>query len=303
MEIKLMSREEIDDKRWNGCVHFAINALPYAYTWYLDNICETWEGLVVGNYKVVMPLVFDNKFGFEYIFQPFFAQQLGIYSDNTISKEMVADFVAKIPEKYRYIDMNLNSSHAAPEGFEVEKRDNYLLDLSKDYETISSKYSGNLIRNIKRANKASLKYSNQLKPEKFVAFYLEHTAPKVPNFKEKHKHTMLRIIYKAMHYNMGGLVAVLKEDRMVAANFFIYHPQRTINLLPTSSKEGNELGAMAFLMDTAINMSAGQRKYLDFEGSMIPGVAKFYQGFGAHLSHYYRIKRNNLPWYARIWKK
>ena len=39
MELKLMQRDEIDDKRWNGCVHYAFNAIPYAYTWYLDNIC------------------------------------------------------------------------------------------------------------------------------------------------------------------------------------------------------------------------------------------------------------------------
>ena len=42
MQIKLERREEIDDKRWNGCVHFALGAPPYAYTWFLDNVCEEW---------------------------------------------------------------------------------------------------------------------------------------------------------------------------------------------------------------------------------------------------------------------
>ena len=63
MKIKLINRKNIDDKRWNGCIHFAINALPYAYTWYLDNVCENWEGLVLDNYKAVMPLVYKKKFG------------------------------------------------------------------------------------------------------------------------------------------------------------------------------------------------------------------------------------------------
>ena len=46
MELRWLSRKDIDDKLWNGCVHFALGAVPYAYTWYLDNICEDWMGLV-----------------------------------------------------------------------------------------------------------------------------------------------------------------------------------------------------------------------------------------------------------------
>ena len=38
MEIKLIERKDIDHKRWNGCVHFALSATPYAYTWFLDNV-------------------------------------------------------------------------------------------------------------------------------------------------------------------------------------------------------------------------------------------------------------------------
>lgn len=303
MEIKLMQRDEIDDKRWNGCVHFAINALPYGYTWYLDNICEEWLGLVIGKYKVVMPLVKGSKFGFDYIYQPFFAQQLGVFTDTIISKELQQEMLASIPESFSYIDMNVNTSNPHPEGFEVEKRDNYLLDLSASYEQIQGKYSGNLKRKLVRARKNELKYKNQLKPEVFVDFYMQHTAPKVPGFEERHKHSMLRIIYKAMYHNMGGLVGVYKEDELIAANFLLFHPQRTINLFPTSSKKGNELNAMPFLMDTVINIGAGNRKYLDFEGSMLEGVAQFYRSFGAELHHYFRIKRNNLPWYAKIFKK
>lgn len=303
MNIELLKREEIDDKRWNGCVHFAINAMPFAYTWYLDNICEEWEGLVLGKYRAVMPLVFNKKFSFNYLYQPYFAQQLGVFTDVQLSKEKIDAFLNAIPKKYTYIDIQLNSSNPAPSCFEIETRFNYLLELKMNYESIRENYSGNLKRNIAKAEKEGLKFNNQLKPEPFVDFYMQHTAPKLKNFEEKNKHTILRIIYQCMHYGMGGVVGIYKENTLVAANFLIHHPQRTINLLPTSSEEGKKMNAMHFLMDTVVRIGAGQNRYLDFEGSMIKGIANFYESFGAKKTEYFRIKRNNLPILARIFKR
>ena len=114
MEIKLVERKKIDDKRWNGCVHFALSAPPYGYTWYLDNVCEEWLGLVVGNYKMVMPIVLGEKFGIKYNYQPFFTQQLGIYGDIPLGQDTIDSFFAAIPKDIKYLEMSLNESNFAP---------------------------------------------------------------------------------------------------------------------------------------------------------------------------------------------
>lgn len=304
MEIKLMKRSDIDDKRWNGCVHFALSATPYAYTWYLDNVCETWDGLVVGEYKMVMPIVYAKKFGFTYSYQPFFTQQLGVYADIPLSRETIDAFFAKIPKHIQYLDINLNESNYAPSLAESEERDNYLLDLKPNYEDLRKKFSGNVLKNLKRAEKAELFISNQLSPEQFADFYWEHTAKKISGFKKRHYYTLLRIVYHALHYKMGVLLGVLNsKQELVAVNFLIDHPQRLINLLPSSSEQGLKQGAMAFLMNNLIERNAQQNKYLDFEGSMIEGVANFYKGFGAKRVIYYRVKLNLLPKILRIFKK
>jgi len=55
-------------------------------------------------------------------------------------------------------------------------------------------------------------------------------------------------------------------------------------------------------MNFVIQKNANQRKILDFEGSMLAGVAKFYKSFGAEKINYFKLKRNNLPWFLRIIK-
>lgn len=304
MEIRLLKREEIEDKVWNGCVHYAVNAMPYAYTWYLDNVAEEWEGLVMGNYKAVMPLVFNKKFGINYLYQPFFTQQLGVFTSLPITKNLVENFINAIPKKYRYIDINLNEINNIIENESVSERTNHVLDLNIDYALLKANYSKNTIRKLNKAENNELLIINNVKPEVFVAFYLKHTASKVENFDDKHQYTMLRIIYKALSYQAGALIGIAdKNQELLAANFLLFHPTRIINLLPTSSKEGNNLNAMVFLMDYLLQRNANQRKIFDFEGSMIAGVSQFYKGFGAQEINYFRLKRNNLPLIYRIFKK
>ncbi|MGB0885975.1 MAG: hypothetical protein ACPGVH_06515 [Chitinophagales bacterium] len=304
MEIKLLKREEIDDKVWNGCVHFAVNAMPYAYTWYLDNVTEEWEGLVMGNYKAVMPLVFEKKFGVEYLYQPFFTQQLGVFTSLPLTKNLVNNFIAAIPKKYKYIDINLNEINDISESEEISKRSNYFLDLNLDYALLKSNYSKNTIRNLNKAENSELLIQYNIKPETFVDFYIKNTADKIDNFKDKHKHMMLRIIYKALSFQLGSIISVTdKNGEILAANFILFHPTRIINLLPTSNNEGKSKNAMVFLIDYLLQKNANQKKIFDFEGSMIEGIARFYKGFGAEETNYYRLKRNKLPWFYRIIKK
>lgn len=303
MKIKLVKREDIDDKRWNGCVHFAINALPYAYTWYLDNVCENWEGLILENYKAVMPLVFNKKFGINYLYQPVISQQHGVFTSLPLTKNLVNNFIDNIPNKYKYIDICLNEINDISERETVSKLYNYHLDLNLDYALIKVNYSKSLKRKLNKSGKHNLLIQTHIRPEEFVSFYIENTAIKIKDFKEEYKHVFHRIIYKSLSHQLGEVVGVLENNTLVAAVFLLKHPTRIINLLPSSSKKGLELNAMTFLLDYIIQRNANSKKIFDFEGSMIEGIERYYKSFGAKKIDYYKLKRNLLPYFLRIFKK
>jgi len=62
-------------------------------------------------------------------------------------------------------------------------------------------------------------------------------------------------------------------------------------LIPVSNEQGKKDSAMFYLVDHLIRQTAGQDKILDFEGSSIHGVARFYRGFGAENQPYHIIKK------------
>ena len=66
--------------------------------------------------------------------------------------------------------------------------------------------------------------------------------------------------------------------------------KRITYLLPVSTEKGQALEVGTFLLDALIRAHQGKNLLLDLEGSMIPGVARFYRSFGAQQETYYFMK-------------
>jgi hypothetical protein len=307
MNIKLLTREEIDKAKWNSCVHFSPNSLIYAYTWYLDNVCETWSGLVEGDYESVFPLVWNNKLlGFKRLYQPYLCQQLGLFSINALSEKRINAFIGAIPEDFRFIDINLNDSNILKkiDGFTVCEKPNYLLSLYPSYDKIFEGYHSNLKRNLKKANNLHLYATTDIKPEVFIEAVKDHHKNKGNVIPSAIYHTALRIIYNCQHRGLGTLMAVYNENQeLCSAVFWMNNGARFINLLNVTTEKGRENGSMHFLIDIFIQSNSGKTMFIDFEGSSIESIARFYKSFGAESSPFLNIRRNNLPWWLKLFKK
>jgi len=93
-----------------------------------------------------------------------------------------------------------------------------------------------------------------------------------------------------------------KSGELLAAGAFLAHKNRLIFLLGNGSEMGKELGAMTLLMDNLIFQFANHQMELDFEGSEIEGIARFFKSFGSEKRNYYKLRKNNLPWILRLFK-
>ncbi|MCP4439008.1 MAG: hypothetical protein GY810_08710 [Aureispira sp.] len=310
MDIRLVEREDIEEAKWNGCVHYANNSKIYGYTWYLDNVAEHWCGLVEGDYQSVFPLVWNQKiFGIKQLYQPLLCQQLGLFSVHVRSKKRIEAFLEAIPSDFKYIDIHLNDRNyniKKIEELDLVEKPNYVLNLNKPYEILSKSYSSNVKRNIKKAEKSNLFLSTNITPEKLVAEVKKSQEAKGNNMPDQLFHTAHRIIYNCLHRGLGGMHVVTDKDDdsiLHAAIFFMYSGGNVmINLLNVTTEAGRKSGAMHYLLDYIIKINANKRKLIDFEGSSIAGIARFYESFGAENVPYYHLKQNRLPWWIR-WKK
>jgi hypothetical protein len=300
--IKHLRHNEIDTDKWDKCIRESFNGLIYAYTWYLDIVHEGWEALVENDYERVMPLTSGKKFGFKYLYQPYFVQQLGVFSRSMLSPEKTVEFIKSIPSAYRLYDFKLNSFNKL-ENTEIPivENKNHTLDLIHSYEKLSSNYSSQTKRNLKKSNKHTLTLLKNAKPETIIDLFRDHRGRNLTKWGKEHynrlKHLMYAAIYKGRGFTYGVFSA---ENELIAGAFFLKSRNRLIFLFSGLSQQGRETSAMTFLLDAVIEEYSSHQTILDFEGSNDPSLARFYKGFGATEITYPGIFKNQLVFPANL---
>jgi len=304
-EIKFVANKDIDRVKWDQCIANSPFGIIYAYSWYLDLICQNWDALIWGDYLYIMPLVNNKKYGISYIYQPFFTQQLGVFSGLPTEPAIVDRFLNSIPKQFRLTDMNLNIGNVLKtSNFGFRHNTTYHLNLQPEISLIRTAYNSNTKRNIQKAiqNKISILPVNDI--DRFLRFTQDNLHEKSPEIKQKHYLALREIVNYAIGHQFGEIFGAWDSgNNLVASVFFVNSNQKSIYLAASSNPVGIEQSAMFLLVDTFIENNAGKNQILDFEGSNIPGVARFYAGFGATPETYYFVHQNRLPRLLRIFKK
>lgn len=295
--VKYLKNSEINRERWDECVFRAYNTHSYAFSWYLDAVCESWDALIIDDYQAVFPIPFKKRYGLYIIYQPFLIQQLGIFSLHPLSSENQTRILQSIPKKFKIGRLQLNSfNNVDKQLFKTIENVNYELKLDFDYQHLFANYSENAKRNLKKAHKANVQIREG-----------ESLIPTVEMFR-MHKMPTLKNVPEALFNVLAELFGVLKEKNCVsvyeaftdknelcASVILMETTQRLVYLFSGCTPLAYQNGAQFFLVDFIINKFSKTFLLLDFEGSNDPNLARFYKGFGSERKTYPVIFFENFP--------
>lgn len=286
--IRYLKHHQIDLHRWDTAVENARNRLVYGQSWYLDIVSPGWHALVTDDYSGVMPLPAKSKWGIPYLIQPRFTQQLGVFSNQEVTAAVVRSFLKAIPKKFIWCDINLNSANDYAGLKNIIYQDNYELDLNCSYEHIWLEYNMSTRQNIKKATRLGLRVEEELDSSLFLKVYLEGCKVKPDRIGTEQ---LASIVEFSMQSGIGKIYLVKDtKNNILAGAFYLCQFRRLINLVSFTTKEGRASSAMFSLIDYVIQSNVGQSAVLDFEGSIIPGIAEFFRGFGGNCIKYPRLK-------------
>ena len=300
--IKYLEHGEIRKNRWDDCIAGAFNGCVYAYSWYLDIVCPAWGALVEDDYLRVMPLPFFRKCATVYSMQPVFTQQLGVFSKDELTPDLIENFIKAIPDEFLLIDYNLNiHNQLQPGNYKLFPMADYELNMADDYEKLKSGYSQNTRRNLRKGAENRLVLSTGIKPDDVVKLFRNGSGKEYKNLGDKQYATLLRLVYQCLSRGMAVVWGVYDRHlELCAGAIWVFSHQKAIFLFSGLSDKGRLSGAMPFLIDNFIREHAGSRLTLDFEGSNNEGLARFYAGFGSSRLIYPRLVINRLPLAVKI---
>jgi hypothetical protein len=287
--IQYVKRKDLNIQKYDACIEKSIQSKIYAFSWYLDLVADFWDVLVLDDYKAVMPVTYNFKYGFKYSLQPYFCQQTAIYTTVNINAFLIRSFLKKIPKSIIYSDVNFSFKS---DDFDTFTKQNFILDLNRAYEEIYKNYKKDRRKSLRKATEANLLYQDFNNKEVLINLYKDvFDFLKTP---EKYFDKIGTIIDYCLKNDLGFIRNVFIKEKLICTSFFLKHNSRIYYLLGASSKEGKQYGATTFLLDSIIKEYSNTKTVLDFEGSTIPSIAYFYQSFGSELTYYYNYKSNAI---------
>jgi hypothetical protein len=242
--------------------------------------------LVNADYSILVPLPVKRKLGISYISQPKFTQQLGVFSKIAQDEQTLKFCLDEIHKRYPKIYLQLNIENNIS-SMELRKRLTYCLELNKSYDDIFNNYNTHHKRNLSKAKETGLEknsnpvISNDI--DSFISNFKITVGLKDKSLTSKDYSLMHKIITA---YPGRMIVCRNYEGEIMSGLFYMESKTKLINLFNFTTPSGKENKSMYLLLNFWIESFSNRNLTLDFEGSEIKSIARFYSGFGASERNY-----------------
>jgi hypothetical protein len=284
MKLHFLNRHEIDINKWNDCINESPTNIVYPYAWYLDIVAPHWSAIISENYECVMPIVWNRKFTIKYCFRPFLVQQLGILCKKKFPQNN-KEWLKILNKNFVHIVYNFNYNNNIPNSATLNS--NFILSLDKKYEVLYKNYTANNRYYTKKSQKNNIQIINNLDIDTLIDFKKKNAK----NYLTEQNFYSLKKL--ASTFSEKTIInAAILDDQIVSAFLIFTHKNKFYYLVSATNQQGRKVYASFLLLDNFIKKFSNSNYILDFEGSNLPGVARFFMGWGASEQKYPSYKKN-----------
>lgn len=286
MGFKVIHSSKIDSDKWNSCVNTYQMDIYNEYH-FLNAVClDNWYGFVWGDYEKILPFYRKKKWGLiPYVCMPPFCQK---FDNRPLTNSEWKSALEYLKARNLKIDYSIADRK---EESKILERFNFILDKTKlTLEQLRDNYSSLLVKNLEKAYKElelNIEHSNSA-----LDCFLEV----LPSFRDLVLKKFTSNFWKLKASQLKYFYALDKiENKALAILMYVQFGSKVYLLFPYTSDQGKKKQAMSFLIDSLIGNK--DIKFIDFEGSSIESIAKFYSQFGAEKQSYWSIhwKSRFLP--------
>ncbi len=303
-----MPYKNIDKQKWDDCINNSFNSLIYARSVYLDHMCPSgWDAFILNDYDAVMPLTSKKKYGVNYLYQPAFVQQAGIFYKDKSDSQTCNAFIEKLITQFKFAEIPLNylnQDFNLPGNSKITQHINYILNLQPGYEKLYANYHPSFTKSLRRLKKFGLQYARTTGFEAAINLYNTLYGKRLPYFSQQDFLNFKSLCSKlALENNVITREAYSSENKLLAAVVLLKDKNRLYNIISAITPEGKKLETNYFLYDKIIEEFARRPLLLDLEGSDVEGIADFYKKFNPENQPYPHLKFNNLHPFIKLFKK
>lgn len=292
----------------------------FSRDWWLDTVCgeDKWDVLWLedkGKVQAVIPLYIPHK---GIVSMPPFTQTMGPWFAPVAEDMKYTSFLSRrqalcrlFIEKLKPYPHFLQNFHYDVtdwlpfywNGYTQTTRYTYLLNNLNEPDKIRENMSLHTRRNIIKAkDRHHILVKKGIPAEEFISV-LRKTFQR-QGLSSRNENILTAAIHKCREREQGDLWGGYDpEGNLHSAIFVAWQESSAYYLAGGGDPAYRSSGAHSLLMWEAIQFTAGKSEKFDFEGSMLPGVERFFREFGAVQTPYFTIIKGNIGLLHKAWLK
>jgi len=321
-EARWLSRAQIDAAEWNArAAALGGGSAGYMQTAYLDAVAPGWGALLFAD-GCLFP-VWPRSWGpIRQYRQPWFVQHLALlpssdhlssdlpssdlpssghsssgHSSSGNNRPSACELAERLTQARQgalkgacllefQIDEPPPDSGHIPAGWQVNGRTTYRLPIdSADSESVRVGYSAHHRRLIRPVD--GLQFVQTNNPEPFLRLFASRVAGKA-GLTAQQIRASRRLLKVLLDNRNADLWTLVREQELLSGCVLLRSGNRLIYQLAGSSSASMQVGGMHRLVDHILHRPEYGGLTVDFEGSELPGLQRFYSGFGARPHIYSR---------------
>ena len=287
--IRVINADKIDPAKWDYCVTSSPNGNIYGLYSSLNAGCKSWKGIIYGDYEAVLALPIKKKFMLSYSWHPQFMGPLGIYG-KVLTPEITDGFFKAVLSNSWWIRMYYFQKTDATKCSFIP-RVHQMLDVENlSIETVRKLYNENTRRNIKKTQQFQFEIKPDTDINSFIGFFKKNKGEEIDTLKESSYVQLSKLMKLWLGKGNGYIRSGYVNNELHAMAYFILWNGVLTYYKGFSTEAGKKNGSMHFLLDREIESNLARIHKVDFGGSNVESVARFYKGFGGADETYYQAE-------------
>ncbi len=266
-----------------------------------DSVTDHWRvtKLYGHNSKAFLPYAMEKKLGFTISRNPHLIPYSGLlFAERQYSQEQKEELfllAQNFLSQFALSEYDCNPMFTRSLNLSINKKRTYILRLDHGKELIHTNFKASLKRQLKKAEK-HLNVEETTTLDAFYNVYSDSISRQrgtslIP------RETLKKALALCQNKKNGSIYLAKDRDRQVhAAIFNVYDTETSYYLLGGSAGKHLGSGAMGLLLWHCIQIAITKGKtFFDFEGSEVPGVARFFSTFGGDQIEYPILSSKTQP--------
>lgn len=264
----------------------------------------TSEGKIQGFW----PFVFKRQLFWTKMTMPAFTPYMGpglVYPDNlseyekrSFENKVLEELINQIPSfaaiRFKWTIRYDNWLPFYWKGFRQQTAYTYLIKDTSEPDVIFKNFKNSTQRQIRKARQ-QLSVRNTNDPEGVLSMF-KISMRNQPDYKVDE--TLLKKLHLVAlrKKQVEILEAIDAESRVLGALYLVFDKEEMLYLYGGYDEAFNDSGAMPLLFWSALQSAHQKGVRFNFEGSMLPGVERFFRSFGGELAPVFTIEKLGFPY-------